>query len=179
VMDVAQGLRASGVQFIFCEHFLEHLHLHQALGFLENCFISLAKGGVLRLSTPNLDWVWATHYRPGEPDAERSIANTVMANRAFHGWGHQFLWNETFLRFVLSAVGFARVVSCRYGESSIDELRGLERHERYGGTEELPDVIIVEATSGGTQLDTDAMRALRERLERDYFQHLNWIVGRT
>ena len=73
----------------------------------------------------------------------------MRLNRAFHGWGHQFLYNQSMLAAALHSAGFARVVPCRYGESGVPELTGLERHETWIDTPDLPHVLIVEASGSG------------------------------
>ena len=62
--------------------------------------------GILRLSTPNLDWVWVTHYNLSlnEPDQVRAC---FAINRAFRGWGHQFLYNQRTLSASLLDAGFS------------------------------------------------------------------------
>ncbi|MGZ5494514.1 MAG: hypothetical protein ACXWHG_12990 [Thermoanaerobaculia bacterium] len=52
----------------------------------------LRDDGVLRLSTPNLDWVWASHYRR-VLTSDQEILGAFGLNRAFRGWGHRFLFN--------------------------------------------------------------------------------------
>src|SRR5437763_14389901 len=58
VLDVTRGLPFENVELIFAEHFLEHLSLADALRFIGECRRVLNDDGVLRVSTPNLDWVW-------------------------------------------------------------------------------------------------------------------------
>jgi hypothetical protein len=70
-------------------------------------------------------------------------------NKAFHGWGHRFLFNEQMLEAALRSAGFARVVFCRYGESAVAYLRDLERHEKSLDSPELPHVLIAEASGQG------------------------------
>ena len=72
----------------------------------------LRADGVLRLSTPNLDWVWASHYRLDLGDADQVRACFAL-NGAFRAWGHQFLYNERTLAATLLDAGFASVVRCR------------------------------------------------------------------
>ena len=67
----------------------------------------LQDDGVLRLSTPNLDWVWFTHYRLEMSETEQTLACFAI-NRAFRGWGHQFLYNERTLRSTLLDAGFGK-----------------------------------------------------------------------
>jgi hypothetical protein len=70
-------------------------------------------------------------------------------NRAFHGWGHRFLYNRQALGAALVAAGFMAVSMHRYGESDVPELAGLERHEKSGDTAELPHVLIAQAKGRG------------------------------
>lgn len=146
VLDVTSGLPFENVTAIYAEHFLEHLSFDDGLRFLAECRRALRDDGVLRLSTPNLDWVYLTHYQIGRwSEDEESLRDCFQLNRAFHGWGHRFLYNAPSLAAVLRASGFATVRFQKYGESDLAELRGLERHETWEDTPELPHVIIAEA----------------------------------
>jgi len=147
VLDVRGGLPFENVEAIYAEHFLEHLTLDEGLAFLSECRRALADAGVLRLSTPNLDWVHATHYHLGawasDTEAQR---DALYINRAFRGWGHRFLYNRAILTAALGSAGFSRLAFCRYGESGTPGLSGLERHETWQDAPELPHVLIVEAS---------------------------------
>lgn len=150
VLDVRNGLPFENVAAIYAEHFLEHLDVEDGLACLSECRRVLAPNGVLRISTPNLDWVLATHYRHGQwPAEEDAVSDCFMMNRAFHGWGHRFLYNRQALVAALRSAGFADVSMHRYGESDVPELRGLERHEKSGDSPELPHVLIAQAKGRG------------------------------
>jgi predicted SAM-dependent methyltransferase len=168
VADVTQGLRFTGVEALFAEHFLEHLPVAAAIGFLLEAHRVLVDGGWIRLSTPNLDWVWATHYQLNLDLAGKRTAAIAM-NRAFHGWEHQFLWNRELLGEALAACGFDPVRWCRHGESELAVFRGIERHETYEDSLELPHVVIAEAQRSAPQ--PDRLAALREILTRDFLAH--------
>jgi hypothetical protein len=169
VADVTQGLRFSNVEAIFAEHFVEHLRLDLAVGFLREAWRVLGRDGWLRLSTPNLDWVWATHYRlAAEPEVKRAAA--LQLNRAFHGWRHQFLWNRDMLGEALAACGFTAIRWCAYGESELPYFRGIERHETYGDAPELPHVVIVEACKGEPQ--PKRLAELEALIRREFLNHL-------
>jgi len=147
VIDVRGGLPFSNVDAIYAEHFLEHLPLDDGLAFLKTCRAVLRPEGILRLSTPNLAWVIASHYRLDESlPPEDGLFDCLRTNRAFHAWGHQFLYNRSTLLLALNAAGFADVEYCRYGESPHAELRGLEGHEKSGDSPELPHVLVAEAS---------------------------------
>lgn len=164
--NVSRGLPFSGVRFVFAEHFIEHLSYSDAAKFVRACRDVLRDDGVLRLSTPSLDWVWRALYRPhawsGEEDAHHDC---FELNVSFRGWGHQFLYNTAALHALLRNAGFAEITNCAYGASDVEILRGLERHERYGDDPALPDVLVVEAR--GRRTPADEGRAFIERYERD------------
>ncbi len=169
VADVTKGLNFDRVQSVFAEHFLEHLAIGDALGFLLEVHRLLAPEGWLRLSTPNLDWVWETHYRrQAEPGEKRLMA--LRSNRAFRGWGHQFLWNPEMLDEALAACGFDEIRACRYGESERPEFRGLERHETYTDVPGLEHVIIREARKGAPR--PERLAALRQQIGEHLLAHL-------
>ena len=165
VADVKDGLRFEDVEAVFSEHFLEHLALDDAVRFLAEVHRILAEGAWLRISTPNLDWVWLTHYRL-EGGLEERRAAALAINRAFRGWRHQFLWNRELLAEVLAACGFEEVRWCRRGESTLAVFQGLERHATYGDTPELPHVLIAEARKGLPR--PERLRELREIIQRDF-----------
>lgn len=169
VADVTEGLQFSGVEAIFAEHFLEHLRLDKAIDFLAEAHRILSPGAWMRLSTPNLDWVWVTQYDlHAEPDAKIDFA--LRLNRGFHAWGHQFLWNREFLARALLATGFAELTWCSYGNSPRPLFRGLERHETYGDAPEMPHVLIVEAAKAEPQ--PDALSELRQLTRTVFLDHL-------
>lgn len=147
VLDVRGGIPLRELDAVYAEHFLEHLTLDEALDFLVAVHGALAPGGRVRLSTPNLDWVHATHYRhdPGVSDEETL---GLLFNRAFHGWGHRHLWNRALLQRALAAAGFTAVEWHAWGESDQAPFRGIERHPRSPDLPTEPHVLIVEATKG-------------------------------
>ncbi len=165
VLDVRQGLPFQNVEAIYAEHFLEHLPLEDGLALLRECRRALAPSGILRLSTPNLDWVFVTHYRFARwASAEERVQDCFLLNRAFYGWGHRFLYNRTTLEAALRASGFATVIFQRYGESDVEALRGLERHRTWEDTPDLPHVIIAEA-SGQAKAEPLPEKVLEEYRE--------------
>jgi predicted SAM-dependent methyltransferase len=147
VLDVTKELPFRGVQYIFAEHFIEHLRYEDARVLLAECRHALRRDGVLRLSTPNLDWVWASHYRRElTPDLE--VLACFGMNRAFRGWGHQFVWNEPTLTSALRDAGFRQMVRRGYGESEHEALRGIEHHEQNEDWEGHSHILIMEAALG-------------------------------
>lgn len=155
---------------VYAEHFLEHLDIEGALAFLVNSGRALRKGGTLRLSTPALEWVWVTHLRlPGNSD-DALVSDTLAANRAFHGWGHQFLWSKAMLARALSACGFEDIRFCAYGESEVAGLAGIELHRTRPDADGYPCVWCVEATRGETPIAIDPVFA--DLVESAFMSHV-------
>jgi predicted SAM-dependent methyltransferase len=156
---------------VYAEHFLEHLGIDQAIAFLTHAGDALREGGRLRLSTPNLTWVMATHYTLGSAvDHQTRRMQTLRINRAFHGWGHQFLWSEDMLVGLMASMGYQHVETFAYGESRDPALQAIERHGGYLIDNGLSNVIIVEAVRGSRPIALDeGMKAL---IDREFLSHV-------
>lgn len=170
VHDATQPLPFRDVEAVFAEHFLEHLTIQEAIGCLLDVHRLLRPGGVLRLSTPNLDWVWATHQAPPDAPPDLQALSVLSRNRAFYAWGHRFLWTKELLSRALAATGFTDLRWHRYGESDRDIFQRLERHETYGDAPDLPHVLIAEATKGRPA--PKALEAFRALVAKEFLEHL-------
>jgi hypothetical protein len=145
VMDVSVPWAwADELFFVYGEHFLEHLTVEQAFHFLRHAHRALRPGGVLRLTTPSLEWVLKTHFTFERLDDRGTRFENWNINRAFHGWGHRFLYSKQTLEWVLSSCGFDPIRFHSYGESEIEALRNLERHGGWKVQAGYPSVWIVE-----------------------------------
>jgi predicted SAM-dependent methyltransferase len=148
---------------IYAEHFLEHLDLEDAVKFLTNAGRALRVGGHIRLSTPGLEWVMRSHYRfePGVPD---QVIDTLRTNRAFHGWGHQFLYSRGMLEWLFQNLNYDDVRFRDYGQSDIPIFQDIEMHGKFRVMDNYPSVWIVEATRGKRAIETNpAMMALIQK----------------
>ncbi len=151
-LDVIQPWAFQDLEYVYGEHFLEHLKLDDALTFLKNSGESLKVGGVLRLTTPNLKWVVLTHSPVGiEPS--KVIRQTLVMNRGFYGWGHQFLYTREFLERILSEMGFQDVAFFPYGQSDDPNLRDLEKHGEVWHYGDESSIIVVEARKGRNRIE--------------------------
>jgi predicted SAM-dependent methyltransferase len=169
-LDVTRAWPFAGLTHVYSEHFLEHLDLEAALEFLARAGRSLVEGGRLRLSTPNLDWVVATHYSRGPVSDEARRGETFRTNRAFHGWGHRFLYTRELLAWVLEELGYEALAFFAYGESDDPLLRGLERHGGWEVFEGRPSVVIVEAVRGARAPAIPA--GLRREAEQAFLRYV-------
>lgn len=129
------------VSFIFSEHFIEHLTKDEAVRLLISCYRLLVPGGVLRLSTPDLQHL-AFNYLQGRVDTYAPGWNPAtpcdMMNGGMRLWGHQYLWDRADLFSLLGDIGFT-LSQPGYRKSSHPELNALEVRPFFND-------IIVEAT---------------------------------
>jgi predicted SAM-dependent methyltransferase len=137
--DVRQPLPIGdcSCQFIYNEHFLEHLTVPEGLGFLRECRRLLAPGGVFRVAMPDLaecvrqyyenDWrqPWMKKYGF---EWIRTRAETI--NIAFREWEHKWLYDREELHRRLRESGFANMRDCERLVRLAPDLRGLETRDK-------------------------------------------------
>jgi predicted SAM-dependent methyltransferase len=133
------------ITHIFTEHLIEHVNREEAVRFLRECHRVLSKNGFLRISTPDLKHLvvsyisreigeWGELWEPKSPCS--------LLNEGIRNWGHQFLYDAEELVKTLSEAGFYSVSFVNWGESTINELSGLETRPFHGD-------LIVEARKDG------------------------------
>jgi len=129
------------IEYIFSEHFIEHIPREDALSFLKECRRVLKRNGVLRLSTPNLKFLvlsylscnigeWEDWWQPANP--------CRLMNEGMRFWGHEFLYDAEELIESLREAGFKSAKFFDWGKSDFDELSELE-------TRPFHNELIVEA----------------------------------
>jgi predicted SAM-dependent methyltransferase len=171
VLDATEAWPFEELEYIYAEHFLEHLSLEGAFGMLNEAWRCSRSGATIRISTPSLEWVLASHFDPDEKRIERRIENTFMINRAFHGWGHQFLYSRELLRDILGRTGWEQIRFCNYGESANPDLSSLERHGNLKVHEGVPSVWIVEADRAPDRSE-EAVDEYRSLLDEAYVKYV-------
>jgi len=155
VMDAAESWPwKDRLDYVYGEHFLEHLAPAGAIQFLAEAGKALRIGGKIRISTPALEWVIKTHFTFEPMSDRRRIEQTYATNRAFHGWGHRFLYSREFLVHLLTTLGYEQLAFCDYGSSEDPHLRNLERHGDFSIDFGYPSVWIVEARRGSSPIST-------------------------
>jgi predicted SAM-dependent methyltransferase len=135
-------LKTGTFDYVFSEHMIEHISYPEGLFMLGECWRILKPGGKIRISTPNLQFLfdlYAVEKSPLQADyikwagrefMDREDATEVMViNNFFRAWGHCFIYDEKTLRQALEAAGFVNVVSFAINMSDDPSLARLE-HER-------------------------------------------------
>ena len=136
--DLTQPLPVEkrSVDFIFNEHFIEHITRDQAGALLSQCREALAPGGVLRVSTPDLRKLCA-EYLAGRTDEWRDVnwlpaTPCRLLNEGMRLWGHQFVYDGAELRALLAEVGFGTIASRAWRQSPHRALCDLECRPFHG-----------------------------------------------
>ena len=129
-------------QYIFCEHFIEHLEYRDGVNLLRECFQILKPKGKIRIATPDLR-VLISWYNSEKTElqtryisdvAGRFFPNTLthqdvfVMNIWFREFGHKFIYDFEVLRDAMMEVGFRNISSHNVGESNDINLQNLERH---------------------------------------------------
>ena len=112
------------LKFGFSEDFLEHLDQAESLIFLSECYRTFAKGGVLRLSFPDLKNVLKRHYRSGD-----YAGASKGKEEAYTMWGHKHFYCFESLELVSKHIGFRDIKIVKFGKSDHEELRNLETRQ--------------------------------------------------
>jgi len=105
--------------FIAASHFIEHFDLNQGMDFAKKCFGALKKGGVIRLSCPDLE-TYATNYVSrnkefyGNPLIREwccfknaATPGEIFIAKAYDSGGsHKWFYDFESLKHILEAAGF-------------------------------------------------------------------------
>lgn len=127
------------MNFVYSEHLFEHLTYQQAQNMLKESYRVLKPGGIMRLATPDLQFLLGLYQEPEKPlhkaYMEFSVkddgmpASPVYVISRFHtNWGHQIIYDRETLTRMLEEVGFRDMTSCEVGQSVHEELNGVEAH---------------------------------------------------
>lgn len=151
LLDVRYGLPLpdASVERIYSEHVVEHLDVADGLALMREWRRTLAPGGVVRIATPDLEYVvsvyrstWKEQDWVNWPEYAWIDTGVRMLNASVRLWGHQYLYDFDELALRLRQAGFTTVTRCALGESEHPDLQGLETR--------LDSRLIVEASIGSS-----------------------------
>lgn len=143
--------------YIYSEHLFEHLTYSQAMNMLKECHRILKPNGVLRIATPNLQFLVDLYLHPEkevnkkyiEFNAERSglPSSPIYAINYFHTtWGHKIIYDQVALSRFLEEVGFENICQCEMSKSVHAPLNDVEQHFKFLPYDlNLLETMIIEA----------------------------------
>lgn len=138
--DLAKGIpfTDNSVDFIYHEHFIEHLDYESGLTFLKECYRVLKPDGAMRIACPDLDRLvknyledtwreqdWVKKYQCEWIESKGHMLNICMGIKP---WGHQFMYNKEDLCRRLSLAGFSinKMTETNFLMSHFEELSQLD-----------------------------------------------------
>lgn len=103
---------------IFSEHVLEHLTYKSAIKCLNECYRTLKKNGILRLSLPNInlsiEHLSGNKFNKG---FEKFQSNAECISHVTQNFGHKSTWDPDLLISLLKEIGFTEANKVDYMKS--------------------------------------------------------------
>jgi predicted SAM-dependent methyltransferase len=128
------------LDFIFSEHFIEHVPEVKLRKFWKESYRVLKPGGWMRHTTPDLKFminlylgkvdgvtleIFYDRIRHIRKDTPHSC---IFMNEILTLWGHLFNYDEDYIKIIWQESGFVNVRRCKFRESVIPQLNNLEQH---------------------------------------------------
>ena len=141
-LDATRPFPLASDQFdcVFSQHMIEHVSHSQGQHMLNECYRVLKDRGKIRVSTPDIRFLFDLYADRKSPVQERYIEWSTnrhitdapyddavfVVNNYFRDWGHTFIYDEEALRTSFTKAGFTRIVKCDLDGSDHEEFRHLD-----------------------------------------------------
>ncbi len=126
----------NSVDFIYNEHFLEHLTVEEGQRAIKEFLRVLKPNGIMRIAMPDLVGIvhaythpdWENQIVPYLPELGLGFVKTraELININFRAWGHRWLYDWEELERRLKEAGAKNIKQCAWHQSEHDELKNLE-----------------------------------------------------
>ncbi len=129
------------VDYIYSQHFLEHIELHEAIRLLRECYRVLKVGQVMRICIPDIsvllsivtDENWQERRPEWTGKADFASPIELLNYGMYYICKHKYMYNyEELKRVALQAAPWTKIVKCEHGASDHYHLRNLETRLRKG-----------------------------------------------
>lgn len=133
------AMRDDYLDVIYGSEVIEHIPLAAARQFLREAYRVLKPGGVIRLTTPDMEGICKEYLSRRESGYFARVSETwldgefspeIWVNAMFRYWGHQFVYSEDALRRELESAGFSNVKRAEPQKtlSKYSQLNGRDRN---------------------------------------------------
>lgn len=130
--------------FIYSEHMIEHIALPEAARMLAECCRVLTPGGIIRIVTPNLEFLTTLLESPASAELRDYIAYSIdvyriqatgaegaaVFNNFMRAWGHQYIHTADSLGALMARAGLEEIQRVALNESAHAGLAGLAKAAR-------------------------------------------------
>lgn len=138
-VDISKPLpwQVGTVDFIFCEHCVEHIAYYQAIDFFLECHRVLKPGGMLRIAVPSLEQIrWCKdqgyfQFTTRFHDKGATLRGAMYS--ILNNFGHKTAWTDGLLESTLYYAGFDNPIKCAPNQSSHPELCNIDGHAKIIG----------------------------------------------
>jgi ubiquinone/menaquinone biosynthesis C-methylase UbiE len=120
-------------EYVYSSHMLEHLFPQQADTCLREIYRVLKKGGILRISLPDLDRI-VHAYNPQQP--EEFLEDMYETKQKHTKNQHHWHYNVISLTHKLESIGFSEIYRCQFRQSRCSDIQQVESR---------PESLFVEA----------------------------------
>ena len=126
----------NSVDFIFNEHFFEHLTVKEGQKAIKDFYRILKSGGVMRIAMPDLDSIVKNYLNANWKYEQKEFffffglnfvqTRAELININFRWWGHKWLydWEELYRR--LKEAGCNNIKQCEIYKSEYSDLSNME-----------------------------------------------------
>lgn len=147
-LDATRGfpLGQNSVDYIYSEHMVEHIPYWEAKKMVLNSFHALKPGGILRIVTPDLQFlIDLLNSHPNYTEQQQNYLDwsskrflggikfnsaVYVVNNYVRDWGHSFIYSQEAMEDLLKEAGFREIAKAKLGVSEHCELTGLENELR-------------------------------------------------
>lgn len=151
--DMTRGIpmRDETARYIYASHFIEHLTLGEARLFFRECYRVLKPGGMIRITTPDLElWIerylandlsfFERFYRCCPSYSDLTTKGQILVGQ-IQGWGHRWLYDLESLQAIMAEAGFGTITRMEHHQSALPDIQLLEPTDE----ERLLETFYVEA----------------------------------
>lgn len=123
--DLRQGVpfHDESVDVIYTSHLLEHLNKKDGENFIKECYRALKKGGLIRISVPDLDIAFKT-YKEGKVKEMLDLFFYTSDTYDFHM--HKYNYNFQTLKKLLEEANFIRAKKQSYQKGECPNIDFLD-----------------------------------------------------